>query len=261
MGLKVIITIAGSDPSSGAGLQMDIKTATKLQTHIATVPTCLTVQNSKEFLAINPLEPLLIEQQLNIILEDIEVDFVKIGLVPNAQIIEKIGSLISQKLANKKIIIDPIIVSTTGKKILDKTAILQFKNVLIKQAYLLTPNIIEASLLSDIKIESLEDAKKAAKILQKMGAKNVLIKGGHLNQDQNLIVHFLLKENGEEIILQNQRIKTDFDVRGTGCMLSSAICCFLAQGQSIEKSIQKADDFVNNSIKSAQKIGQKLIMI
>jgi hydroxymethylpyrimidine/phosphomethylpyrimidine kinase len=256
-----ILSIAGFDPSSGAGITMDIKAATKLNCHLVSAPSCLTVQNSKEFDSINAAPINVLVKQVEVILRDIDVKIVKIGLLANEEIALGVHKLLKTKLPKAKIIIDPVIVSTTGRKILDENCIKALRDVLLLNSYLTTPNIIEASILSEINIDSFKDVQNAAKILQDLGVKNVLIKGGHLNEDMGEIQHLLLKENGEEIIIKNKRIKTDVEIRGTGCMLSTAISCFLSQDYNIEEAIQKADDFVNQEIQKARMIGSKLIMI
>ncbi len=239
---------------------MDIKTATKLRQHIITAPTCLTIQNSQNFISTNPVKESLLLQQIKIILEDIPISYIKIGLLPNSKIILLISKILSKHCPNIPVIIDPIIKSTTGKTLLKKEEILHLKEILIPKSYLITPNILEASILSGVKINNLQDMKIAAKILQKLGVKNILIKGGHL-ADKKEITHFLLQENKEEIILKNNRIKTKLDIRGTGCMLSTAIACFLNEGLKLDEAIRKADNFVNQSIKEARQIGQKLMMV
>ena len=174
-------------------------------------------------------------------------------------IFHKYDKILTKKIPNIPIIIDPIISSTTGKKILKEEEIISLKENLIKNSYLITPNINEASILGNITINNLEDMKIAAKNIKEIGVKNVLIKGGHLNSNE--ITHLLLKENNEEIIINNKKIQTNLEVRGTGCMLSTAIACFLKQNTNLEEAIKKADDFVNKEIKRAQKIGCKLVSI
>lgn len=257
----MILSLAGSDPSGGAGLQMDIKTATKIGCHIATIPTCLTAQNSQKFEATLALPTDFLIKQAELIAQDFLVKAVKIGLLPNQETIEIISKILSKFFFAAPVILDPILISTTGKTLLDSNTILALKEHLIPKSYLITPNILEAATLSGVEIVDLEGVRTAAQKIQKMGVKNILIKGGHLDSKTKEIAHFLLKENGEEVIFKNKRIKTKFDVRGTGCMLATAISCFLSQNFALEEAIKKADNLVNQSIRKAQIIGQKLIMI
>jgi hydroxymethylpyrimidine/phosphomethylpyrimidine kinase len=257
---RSILSIAGFDPSGGAGLQMDVKTASKLGSHIFTSPTCLTIQNSRRFDSINPVGVELLKKQINTVLEDGDINIVKIGLLPNKQIIFEVCELLRNKLPDANVIIDPIISSTTGKKILDEDSIEALRGVFLPNSYLITPNINEASILSGVEICDLEDVKIAARSIQGLGVKNVLVKGGHLNVNSGEICHLLLNEDGEEVIIRNRRIDLPADVRGTGCMLSTAIACFLAQGNELREAAQKADDFVNLEIRKAQMVGSKMVM-
>ena len=260
----MILNISGFDPSSGAGIAADIKTASKLQTYLSNIITCLTVQNSKEFQSTNPVDNKIITDQINIILDDISIDLIKIGLLPNLSIMQLLGKMFAEKIKNSKIFIDPIITSTTGKKILQDQEISFLKNQLLAKSYLITPNISEAEILSDIVINNIEDMKNAARKLQKLGCKNILIKGGHLKSPENRhkIHHFLLKEDREEVTFEKERIDTNnLEVRGTGCTFTTAICCFFNKKNNLEQAIINSDKFMNQSIKKTKKIGQKLIII
>ena len=247
---KVLI-IAGSDSSGGAGIQADIKTVTALGSYAMTAITAVTIQNTtgvKSIVSINPKE---ISNQIEFTSKDIRPDVIKIGMLHSPQAIKSvIRSLDSIKI--KKIILDPVMVAKGGKKLIDNKAIQLLKNHLIKRVSLVTPNIPEAEILTGIKIKTKEDMIFAASILIRLGAKNVLIKGGHLDSKtvQDIFV------NKKEIkIIKNKRITTS-NTHGTGCTLSAAISTFFSCGKTLKKSCELATKYVNNSIRSNLNYGK-----
>jgi len=247
---KVLI-IAGSDSSGGAGIQADIKTVTALGSYAMTAITAVTIQNTtgvKSIVSINPKE---ISNQIEFTSKDIRPDVIKIGMLHSPQAIKSvIRSLDSIKI--KKIILDPVMVAKGGKKLIDNKAIQLLKNHLIKRVSLITPNIPEAEILTGIKIKTKEDMIFAASILIRLGAKNVLIKGGHLDSKtvQDIFV------NKKEIkIIKNKRITTS-NTHGTGCTLSAAISTFFSCGKTLKKSCELATKYVHNSIRSNLNYGK-----
>jgi len=247
---KVLI-IAGSDSSGGAGIQADIKTVTALGSYAMTAITAVTIQNTtgvKSIVSINPKE---ISNQIEFTSKDIRPDVIKIGMLHSPQAIKSvIRSLDSIKI--KKIILDPVMVAKGGKKLIDNKAIQLLKNHLIKRVSLVTPNIPEAEILTGIKIKTKEDMIFAASILIRLGAKNVLIKGGHLDSKtvQDIFV------NKKEIkIIKNKRITTS-NTHGTGCTLSAAISTFFSCGKTLKKSCELATKYVHNSIRSNLNYGK-----
>ena len=179
---KVLI-IAGSDSSGGAGIQADIKTVTSLGCYAMTAVTAVTVQNTTGIKSIIPINPREISNQIEFSSKDIRVDAIKIGMLHSNQVISAVEKSL-RKIKIKKIILDPVMVSKGGIKLINDKAIIDIKKKLIKKILLITPNIPEAELLTNIKINSIEDMIKAGQLLIHMGAKNVLIKGGHLNSKQ-----------------------------------------------------------------------------
>ena len=247
---KVLI-IAGSDSSGGAGIQADIKTVTALGSYAMTAITAVTIQNTtgvKSIVSINPKE---ISNQIEFTSKDIRPDVIKIGMLHSPQAIKSvIRSLDSIKI--KKIILDPVMVAKGGTKLIDNKAIKLLKNHLIKRVSLVTPNIPEAEILTGIKIKTKEDMIFAASILIRLGAKNVLIKGGHLDSKtvQDIFV------NKKEIkIIKNKRITTS-NTHGTGCTLSAAISTFFSCGKTLKKSCELATKYVHNSIRSNLNYGK-----
>jgi hydroxymethylpyrimidine/phosphomethylpyrimidine kinase len=249
-----ILSIAGSDSCGGAGIQADIKTATALKTYIATAITCITAQNTQGVFDILYLPTDLIKKQIEVVLDDIKIDAIKIGMVGSREIIEEIARVLKNKAKNIPLILDPVMVATSGDALLKKEAISSFKKNLIPLSYLITPNIPEAELLSGIKIKNLSAMKLAAEKIISLGARNVLIKGGHINISEEKIYNLLVSENGKEKIFTNKKLKVG-DVHGTGCSLASAVSCFLAKNYDLENSIKKANHFVYRAIKNGGKIG------
>lgn len=249
--LPVVLTIAGSDSSGGAGIQADLKTFTALGVYGMSVITAITSQNTKKVNSVYPLPSKIVRDQLEAVLSDIKPDFIKIGMLSNIEIIEAVVNTL-KKYKIKNIILDPVIASKNGTRLLEEKAFNILKNNLIPRAFLITPNIIEAEILTGIKTIDLESIIKTAEILVKMGAKNVLIKGGHLKDDN--CKDFLLTAN-KYIILSRQRIMTK-NTHGTGCTYSSAIASFLAKGEKLEIAIQKARDYLHLSIKNSIPLGK-----
>lgn len=249
-----IITIAGSDPSSGAGIQADIKTAAALGVYCATVITSLTAQNTKKVSAIHNPPIDFLKEQLTSIFNDIEFDAIKIGMLANHQIIEAVAKEL-QNHQNLPIILDPVMVATSGDRLLETNAINSLKAHLIPKSLIITPNIDEAEILSGIKITTLTKMKESAKIIQKLGAQNVLIKGGHLKKPADKIISILLDNSQNFHFITNKRIKTK-PLHGTGCTLASAIACNIAKNKDIMNSTRLANRYVYNSIKSNLEIGK-----
>ena len=210
-----ILIIAGSDSSGGAGIQADVKSVTSLGSYAMTAITAVTAQNTTGVKSIIPIHSKEISNQIEFTSKDIRPNSVKIGMLHSTQVINSV--LKSIKKSNlKKIILDPVMVAKGGTKLIDSKAILVLKKKLIKKVDLITPNIPEAEILTKIKINSELDMKNAAKILLDLGAKNVLIKGGHLSSK---ILKDIFVNKKETKIFTNKKIKTK-NTHGTGCTLS-----------------------------------------
>ena len=201
-----ILIIAGSDPSGGAGIQADIKTASAHKVYASAAITCLTAQNTQSVCAIfnPPIE--FLKKQIEAVLDDIKFDAIKIGMLSNADIIECVADILKKKAKNIPVILDTVMVATSGDLLLEANAIESLKSRLIKGSYLITPNIDEAEVLAKMKIKNLADMKKAALILKDLGAKNILIKGGHLNLKDQKIHNILLDEESNFHIISNNKI-------------------------------------------------------
>ena len=246
-----ILVIAGSDSSGGAGIQADIKTITALGSYAMTAITAVTIQNTTGVKSIVSIDPKDISDQIEFTSKDIKPDVVKIGMLHSSKVIKSvIHSLNFIKV--KKIILDPVMIAKGGAKLIDDKAIQLLKNELIKKVSLITPNIPEAEILTGTKIKTKEDMIFAASILIRLGAKNVFIKGGHL---ESKIVHDIFINKKEILIIKNKRITTR-NTHGTGCTLSSAISTFFSCGKTLKRSCELATKYVNNSIKSNLKFGK-----
>ena len=246
-----ILIIAGSDSSGGAGIQADIKTVTSLGSYAMTAITAVTTQNTTGVESIVPMSPKEISKQIIFTCEDIRPNAIKIGMLHSSNTINAVVNSLN-KVKLKKIILDPVMVAKGGTKLINNKAIQILKNKLIKKVSLITPNIPEAEILTYTKIKSLEDMIYAANKLLKLGASNVLIKGGHL---EDKIVQDVFMNKNEIKIFKNKRITTK-NTHGTGCTLSSAITTFFSCGKSLKKSCELAIKYVNSAIGSSLKYGK-----
>ena len=243
--------IAGSDSSGGAGIQADIKTVTALGSYAMTAITAVTSQNTTGVNSIVPIPPKEILNQILFTSKDIKPDAIKIGMLHSTKVIDSvIKSLDSIK--TKKIVLDPVMVAKGGAKLIDDKAIKSLKLKLINRVILITPNIPEAEILTKIKIRNIKDMIIAARRLLESGAKNVLIKGGHLNSK---FVQDIFVNKFEVKIFNNRRYKSK-NTHGTGCTLSSAITSFLSCGKTIKKSCELGIKYVNFAIKTNPNYGK-----
>ena len=247
---KVLI-IAGSDSSGGAGIQADIKTVTSLGSYAMTAITAITSQNTTGVISIVPVPTEEIARQIEFTSKDIKPDSIKIGMLHSAGVIRSVLKSLN-KIKIKKIILDPVMVTKGGTKLINKESIKILKLKLIKKVSLITPNIPEAEILTKKKIKTVEDMIDAAKILVKLGAKNVLIKGGHLNSK---IMQDILLSGNKISVFKNKKINTK-NTHGTGCTLSSAIATYYSCGKTLKKSCEMAIKYVNHSIGSRPNYGK-----
>ena len=246
-----ILIIAGSDSSGGAGIQADIKTVTALGSYAMTAITAVTIQNTTGVKSIVSVEPKKISDQIEFTSKDIKPDAIKIGMLHSAKVIKSvIRSLDIIKV--KKIILDPVMIAKGGAKLIDEKAVELLKNELIKKVSLITPNIPEAEILTNTSIKNKEDMIFAASILIELGAKNVFMKGGHLDSK---VVQDIFVNKKEILLIKNRRITTS-NTHGTGCTLSSAITSYFSCGKTLKKSCELATKYVNNCIRSNLNYGK-----
>ena len=246
-----ILIIAGSDSSGGAGIQADIKTVTALGSYAMTAITAITIQNTTGVKSIVPIDPKQISNQIEFTSKDIKPDAIKIGMLYSTKVIKSVIFSLD-RIKVKKIILDPVMIAKGGAKLIDEKAVQLLKNELIKKVSLITPNIPEAEILTNTKIKTKEDMIFAASMLIEFGAKNVFIKGGHLDSK---VVQDIFVNKKEIMLIKNRRITTS-NTHGTGCTLSSAISAFFACGKTLKKSCELATMYVNNSIRSNLNYGK-----
>ena len=246
-----LLIIAGSDSSGGAGIQADIKTATSLGSYAMTAITALTAQNTTGVLSIVKISSEEISKQIEYTAKDIKPDAIKIGMLHSEKVINAVIKSL-KKIKAKKIILDPVMVTTSGVKLIDQKAIIKIRKQLIKKVELITPNVPEAEILTNLKIQSVSDMIFASHKLINLGAKNVLLKGGHLN-GKTITDIFVNKK--EIKIFKNKKIPTK-NLHGSGCSLSSAIATYFSCGKTLKKSCELAINYVNHSIKSNPKYGK-----
>ena len=246
-----ILIIAGSDSSGGAGIQADIKTATSLGVYAMTAVTAVTVQNTKGVQSVVPIPVNETYNQIVCSINDIKPDAVKIGMLHSAQVINKVYKSLN-KFKIEKVILDPVMVAKGGAKLITDQAIQLMKKKLFKKVSLITPNIPEAEILTDLKISTKEDMILAANRLIKFGVSNVLIKGGHL---KSKVVTDIFVNKKEMKIFSNKRGHTK-NTHGTGCTLSTAITSFFSCGKNLKKSCELGIKYVNSAILTNPKIGK-----
>lgn len=241
--MKNLLTIAGSDSSGGAGIQADIKTFISHGCDAMSVITSVTAQSTVGVYGIEDILPDMVKMQIDAVFSDMKVDGVKIGMVSNAENITIIANRLEQ-YRPKIVVFDPVMVSSSGKRLLNEDAIDVLKERLVPEVMLITPNINEAEVLAGIKIKNYEDIEIACRKIFELGAKMVLIKGGHsLDNEKCDDVLF----DGERFtIFDGERIKKS--MHGTGCRLSSAIAANLAKGENVEEAVRNAKEYVAGEI-------------
>lgn len=256
--IKKVLTIAGSDCSGGAGIQADLKTIAAHKLYGMSAITSLTAQNTTGVYGISDVAPEFLEKQLDCIFDDIVPDAVKIGMVSNRQLIEVIAKKL-QKYQAKNIVLDPVMVSTSGSNLLQTEAIKALVENLMPIADMITPNIPEAEVLAECTIQEEKDMIEAVQKIYNSLKKNsildkktaILLKGGHLFDTANDVLYY----NEETIWFRGEKIKNP-NTHGTGCTLSSAIACNLAMGYSMEQAVYAAKQYISGALRAGLNIGK-----
>lgn len=248
--MKKILTIAGSDCSGGAGIQADLKTITAHKMYGMSVITALTAQNTTGVYGVQEVSPEFVAQQLDCIFSDIKPDAVKIGMVSNIEIIKTISDKLQEYKA-KNIVVDPVMVATSGSKLLSDNAIEALLTKLLPIADIITPNIAEAESLWGFFIKTQSEMLEAAGYISKITGHGVLIKGGHLTESAD----DLFFSEGKAVWFRAHRINNP-NTHGTGCTLSSAIACNLALGYSMNESIKNAKGYVTGALMNGLNLGK-----
>ncbi len=245
MQYKRVLTIAGSDPSGGAGIQADIKTISACECFATSAITAIVDENTVGVYGVHPVPIDFVKGQIKSVLDDIGTDAIKIGMLHSSELIKNVLEVITQ-YSVRNIVIDPVMVATSGDPLLQEEAISTLKNELIPHARVITPNIPEAEILAGKNIKSQSDLPRIAKELSMNEKVSVLLKAGHLT-DNELIDIFYNAETGETLELRSQRLETK-NTHGTGCTLSSAIASFLAKGHDLNDAIRNAKNYINKAI-------------
>lgn len=247
-----VLIVAGSDSGGGAGIQADIKAVTALRGYAATAITALTAQNTLGVFGVHEVQPAFVIQQMRVVLADIGADCIKTGMLSNAAIIEAVVGVLDAEAARVPLVVDPVMVAKGGASLLDPEANATLKRLLLPRATVLTPNVPEAEALVGFTIASVDDMRRAAHALRALGARTVLLKGGHMEGEQ--VVDLLVCDDGGEFKFAAPRIHTT-STHGTGCTLASAIATGIAQGMPIRDAVARARLYVRRAIERAPGIG------
>ena len=247
--IPVAMTIAGSDPSGGAGLQADLKTFHQHGIYGTSIVTLLTVQNTQTVAAVEVLPPDFVAAQLDAVVNDIPPLAAKTGALGNAAIIETIADRAAT--FSFPLVVDPVMVSKHGARLIDDNAVWALRRKLLPNAFLVTPNLPEAAQLAEMEVTDLRSMEKAAVAISQLGVKNVLVKGGHLEGDPV----DLLWSAGDARCLPAERVNTKH-THGTGCVLSAAITARLAKGEELVAAVKGAKEFVTVAIQSNPGLGK-----
>lgn len=242
----IVLSIAGSDSSGGAGIQADLKTFSSLGVYGATAITAITAQNTQGVHSQFALPPQMVYDQIIAVIDDLHPSFVKIGMLSNAEIVRAVAEALSQYTL--PIILDPVIVSTSGHRLLSIEAQEVLKEKLLPMSTLITPNIPEMKTLTDMPLSSFEEKTSAAQHLINYGVKAVLLKGGHEEGNTKTDILFTQSANGIESTLFTATTISTPNIHGTGCTLSSAITAFLARGLCLNDAITEAKNYITNAI-------------
>lgn len=246
---KIALTIAGSDPSGGAGLQADLKTFKSLGVYGISVLSVLTSQNTEGVYGIHEIPPDFFAKQMNVLLQDIKPDALKTGMLYSADFIQVIAETI-REYSLDNLVIDPVTVSSTGVMLIEEGVLDALKQYLFPLAKVITPNTYEASVLTGIDIKDVKDLKEAAVKLREYGPENVIITGGHLHGR----AEDFLFDGKDFMTLENDRLEGEY--HGTGCVFSSAVTACLALGYDAKESFVKAKGTVWNAMRSAISLGK-----
>ena len=250
MKMKTALTIAGSDCSGGAGIQADLKTMTMNGVYAMSAITALTAQNTTGVRGVQEATPKFLAQQIDAVFEDIRPDAVKIGMVSSSELIQAIADRLKYHKA-ENIVVDTVMVATSGARLISEDAIDTLKEYLIPLATVVTPNIPEAEVLAAMSIRDKENMVEAAKKIGDTYRCAVLLKGGHSINDAN----DLLYQNGTYRWFKGKRINNP-NTHGTGCTLSSAIAANLAKGHDLGASVQRAKEYISHALADMLDLGQ-----
>ncbi|MDB6122452.1 MAG: Hydroxymethylpyrimidine/phosphomethylpyrimidine kinase [Pedosphaera sp.] len=251
MSVPVALTIAGSDSGGGAGIQADLKTFAALGVHGTSAITCITAQNPKKVISIEPCSPSIVRQQVEAVFTELRPAAVKTGMLYSEEIIRTVAKFISARQV-PALIVDPVMISTSGAQLLKDSAIQALKNKLLPLATLVTPNLDEAEVLIGRKLSSVEDLRLAARKIYSQFGCAALVKGGHLKGTRDAADIFY---DGKEELLLTAPFVRGIHTHGTGCTYSAAIVGYLASGYDLIAAVLHAKEFITQAIAQSQKVG------
>jgi hydroxymethylpyrimidine/phosphomethylpyrimidine kinase len=251
------LTIAGSDSGGGAGIQADLKTFAALGVHGTSVITCLTAQNPKRVLAIGAVSRHLIQTQLEAIFVELPPRAIKTGMLFSAEIISIVAAFLSRRGNKGVLIVDPVMVATSGARLLKSDAIAVLETKLLPMADLITPNVAEAEALTGELIREPEDLRRVARKLHRRFGCGVLLKGGHLRGIDRAIDIFY---DGKEELFLSARFVRGVSTHGTGCTSSAAIAAYCARGKSIVQAVRLAKDYISRAISNTARAGRHHVL-
>ena len=246
-----VLIVAGSDSGGGAGIQADLRTVSALGGFGMTAITALTAQNTLGVFGVHSVPPDFVAQQMRVVLNDIGADAIKIGMLGSAEIAKVVADVLNT-IDPIPLVLDPVMISTSGSALLDAQGATAMKDRLIPKSLLLTPNLREAEALTGLTVDTLSAMEKAADRLLGLGARNVLIKGGHLTGDE--LIDLLVGQDGRTEF-RHPRIDT-CHTHGTGCTLASAVATGLARGLALRDAVDVAHAYVQKAIRNAPGLGR-----
>lgn len=247
-----VLIIAGSDSGGGAGIQADLKTVTMLGGYAMTAVTAITAQDTTGVHGVWPVAPDAVVAQIQACLTDIGADTIKTGMLGSMVLVDRVAETLDAFAQSAPRIVDPVMVATSGARLVDEKAVSAIQSVLIPGAELVTPNAPEAEVLTGKSVDGLNGQRRAADALLERGAKGVLVKGGHI---PGVIIHDVLQTEHGEWIFESERIETQ-STHGTGCTLASACATLVAQQQSIPDAVESARAYLHGAIRHAPKLGR-----
>jgi hydroxymethylpyrimidine/phosphomethylpyrimidine kinase len=250
MSRPAVLAIAGSDPGGGAGIQADLKTYAALGVYGMAAISALTAQNTREVTGIHEVPTDFVALQIDTVFADITPDAVKTGMLATAEIIRVVAAK-AREHSFRNLVVDPVMVAKSGDRLLRKEAVAAMRNDLLPLAFVLTPNLPEASDLLGRQVEDLAEMREAARELQGLGAPNVLVKGGHLEGEDIVDVLYDGKDFHQ---FAGPRIHTR-NTHGTGCTLASAIAAYLARGEPVVEAVRRAREYLHGAIRQAYDVG------
>ena len=246
-----VLIVAGSDSGGGAGVQADIKTCAAFGVYSASAITAITAQNTLGVQSVDAVSADMVRAQMRSVLSDIGADVIKIGMLANSEIIDAVAEVIGEQDEAITVVLDPVLASTSGEALLDESAIAVLKEKLLPLADIITPNSLEAAILTGLPVDDVDGMMKAGEALLEMGAYGALMKGGHVKGKS--IIDVLVTPEGNQMMSAPRLYSRH--THGTGCTLASGVAAMLAQGAPIEIAVQEAREFVFEAIRTAPKFG------